>query len=187
MSHLEVLRRSGEAVTYAALAVAGLVAALVAVGYGVFAEGGRVGPGFLPLAAGLVTAILCGACAARALRTSGREVDDAAVHGPAKAAGPAGADDYPDIDTTGRTEGQRVRNLWVVFGLTLVCIAIVPVLGFLLAFGLLVLVISTAVERQSLVRSLAISAMAVGVVYGVFGLFLSVPLPGGLLGLGTEG
>ncbi len=181
MIHLQTLRRTGEAVLYAVLAGVGLAAALVGSRYGVFVEGGRVGPGFLPVVAGLLTALLCGSVALSSTR--------AAVRAEAGEAGGAVPDpaETDDVDVTGRTERQRVVNLWTVFGLTLVTILLVQVIGFLVAFGLLVLVIGAVVERQSVGRSVAIAVVAVAVVYAVFGLFLSVPLPGGLLGLGTEG
>jgi hypothetical protein len=179
---LQAVRRSGEAVTHAVLAAVGLAAAAGGAAYGVLAEGGRVGPGFLPLAAGLLTAGLSGACAVLAARrtTLGLDGDEAGGD-----AGPD-PDDEKGVDITGRTEPQRVRNVWVVFGLTLGALVLVQLLGFLVAFGLLVVVIGAVVEKQSLGRSVVIAVVAVGVVYAVFGLFLSVPLPGGLLGLGTE-
>jgi hypothetical protein len=54
------------------------------------------------------------------------------------------------------------------------------VLGFLIAFGLLVLFVTTVVERRPLLPAAVITLAAVGLVYGVFGLFLNVPLPLGL-------
>ncbi len=175
MIHLQTLRRNGEAVLYAVLAVVGAIVAAVGASYGVLGDGGRVGPGFLPLVTGALTSLLCGAVTIGIIRRPTQGVEDEL------------ADDIPDIDTTGRTERQRVINLWIVFGLTLAVLLLVQLLGFLLAFGLLVVVISSAVERQPWSRSLIIAAVAVAFVYGVFGVFLSVPLPGGLLGLGTEG
>ena len=175
MTHLDTLRRSGEATVYAVVAVLGVVAAVVGAGYGMFGEGGRIGPGFLPVVTGILTAILCGAVAFGIVRRAVHHEPEPSI------------EEVPDIDITGRSERQRVVNLWVVFGLTFMAILLVQLVGFLVAFGLLVLVVSAVVERQPVLRSLAITVVAVAVVYLLFGLFLGVPLPGGLLGLGTEG
>jgi hypothetical protein len=173
------LRGGGEATAYAVLALLGLAAAAGGFFYGVFVDGGRVGPGFLPVVAGGLTALLCGWIAVR----PGGEA--ARVTGAAERVDASDVDD--DIDITGRSRRERVRNLWAVFALTFVAILLVQVVGFLVAFAGLVFVISTWIERQSLVRSALIAALTAAMIYGVFGLFLKVPLPGGLLGLGTEG
>ncbi|MGR6319073.1 tripartite tricarboxylate transporter TctB family protein [Micromonospora soli] len=191
MSTLTRIRSNGEATAYAVLAVVGLAAAAGGIHYGVFVDGGRVGPGFLPVLAGGLTAVLCGWVALRSGhgQPSHRPGGAAAGAGPHAAGGTdlteSGADD--DVDISGRTRRERIRNLWKVFGLTLGAILLVQVVGFLVAFGGLVFVISTWVERQPLLKSAVIAAVATGLIYGVFGLFLHVPLPGGLLGVGTEG
>ncbi|MFE9655622.1 tripartite tricarboxylate transporter TctB family protein [Micromonospora sp. NPDC006431] len=179
MSALTRLRGSGEARAYAVLALLGLAAAAGGLSYGVFVDDGRVGPGFLPVVAGGLTALLCGWIAVRP------GVERAGVTDAAEPAEAPDADD--DIDITGRSRRERVRNLWAVFALTFGAILLVQVVGFLAAFAGLVFVISTWIERQSLVRSALIAALTAAVIYGVFGLFLRVPLPGGLFGLGTEG
>jgi hypothetical protein len=76
-----------------------------------------------------------------------------------------------------------VRHLWVVFGLLLLTIVAVTVLGFLVAFGAFVLVVSVWVERRRVVGSLVITVSACALIYLVFELFLRVPLPQGLLGI----
>lgn len=81
----------------------------------------------------------------------------------------------------GRTPEQRVRNLWVVFAAVTVTVLLVPVLGFLVAFGLLVLLIATVVEGRGLLSSAIIAAVAIAAAYGIFVGFLDVPLPQGLL------
>jgi len=139
--------------------------------YGVFGDGGRVGPGFLPLVTGGLLALLGGAQLAERLRpTPAPESRDA----------PAAPDDGTGVDALGRTEQQRVRQLWMVVAAILVAIPLVTLLGFLIAFGLLVLFVTTVVERRPLLPAAVITLAAVGLVYGVFGLFLNVPLPVGL-------
>ncbi|SCL32169.1 Tripartite tricarboxylate transporter TctB family protein [Micromonospora rhizosphaerae] len=190
MSTLARIRGNGEATVYAVLAVVGLAAAAGGSYYGVFVDGGRVGPGFLPVLAGGLTAILCGWVALGSVRGQPSRPGGAAAGAGPHAAGDtdpmeSGTDD--DVDISGRSGRERIRNLWKVFGLTLGAILLVQVVGFLAAFGGLVFVISTWVERQALLKSAVIAAVATGLIYGVFGLFLHVPLPGGLLGVGTEG
>ncbi|RZU76799.1 tripartite tricarboxylate transporter TctB family protein [Micromonospora kangleipakensis] len=196
MSTLVRIRDNGEATVYAVLALVGLAAAVSGAFYGVFVDGGRVGPGFLPLVAGGLTAVLCGWLALRCVHGERSHPPG----GPAEGVEPHlvedidpvdidsvdnGTDD--DVDISGRTRRERIHNLWKVFGLTLGAIPLVQVVGFLAAFGALVFVISTWIERQPLLKSAVIAAAATGLIYGVFGLFLEIPLPGGLLGLGTEG
>ncbi|PWU48802.1 hypothetical protein DLE60_15965 [Micromonospora globispora] len=191
MSTLIRIRGNGEATVYAMLALVGLAAAVSGAFYGVFVDGGRVGPGFLPLVAGGLTAVLCGWLALRGVH--GRRSHPPG--GPADGVEPHLAEDInpvddatdDDVDISGRTRRERIHNLWKVFGLTLGAILLVQVVGFLAAFGALVFVISTWIERQPLLKSAVIAAAATGLIYGVFGLFLEIPLPGGLLGLGTEG
>jgi hypothetical protein len=65
-----------------------------------------------------------------------------------------------------------------------VAVLAVPLLGFLGSFFLFSAFISIVVEKRPWLPSLVISLVAVLVVYAVFGLFLDVPLPDGLLGIG---
>jgi len=70
-----------------------------------------------------------------------------------------------------------------VFALLLLAILAVAGLGFLVSFGLFVLVVSVGVERRKPVTSLLIAVGACVLIYLVFELFLRVPLPTGLLGI----
>lgn len=163
-----------EVVVVGALAVLGAAAAAAAPGYGILVEGNRVGPGLVPLVAGILVAMLFGAVFARALRRA-RTPQGAGSHGPAASDG---------LDIFGRTREQRERQLWTVMGLLLVALLLVPVVGFLPGFGLFTFVVSTAVEGRPLLQSILISLIAAAAVYAMFVEFLAVPLPGGLLGLG---
>ena len=64
-------------------------------------------------------------------------------------------------------------------------IVLVPLCGFLLSFGALVLFISVWVEHRPWVTAIVVTAVSVAVVHVVFVLLLGVPLPGGALGLGA--
>ncbi|GAA2355398.1 hypothetical protein GCM10010404_04590 [Nonomuraea africana] len=164
-------RRQGEAAVWAGLTLLAAAMATGALGYGITKEGGQIGPGFLPFVAGVLLAVLAGTALAETLRHT--EPEEAA---PART----------ESDEQGRTEPQRVRILWTVFAMLLGALLLVPVTGFLVAFGLLVFAVSAFVERRRPVPALTVSAVAVLAIYAIFVLFLGVPLPGGLLGIGGE-
>ncbi|MFC4009692.1 tripartite tricarboxylate transporter TctB family protein [Nonomuraea purpurea] len=152
----------GEPAVWAVLVCLSTGMAAASFGYGVTKEGGQVGPGFLPLVSGVALAVLSAACLVRSVRGG---------------APPSGEDVDP----------RRIRTLWTVFGLLLAALLLVPVTGFLVAFGLLVFTVSAFVERQRVVSAAGVAVVATSVLYAVFVLFLGVPLPGGLLGVGGDG
>ena len=168
---LHRLVRTGEVVASSVLTLLGAFAAVAGVGYGVLVDGGRVGPGFVPLFAGILLAGLGTAMLVVAVR---RVLADRGRRQEAEAG--------PDVDIFGRTAAQRVRMLWSVLGLTLLAVVLAPYGGFLVAFGLLVLAVSVLVERRRVVPSAAVAVATVAVTYAVFALFLDIPLPVGLLG-----
>jgi putative tricarboxylic transport membrane protein len=166
---LAKVTRAGEVVTYGALTLLGVVAAVVGRGYGLLLPNGQIGPGMVPTVSGVLLAVLGAVLLVRAIREH-------------RTAPPAPID-RDSRDIFGRTEPERVRHLWVVFGLLLAAIFAVSILGFLVSFGAFVLVVSTWVERRRLLSSLAITVSAVVFIYLVFVVFLRVPLPQGLLGI----
>ncbi len=133
--------------------------------YNVMGQGGRIGPGFMPFSAGLLL-ILFGAMVAVGALLGGRGTED-------------GADAVDDEAGEPSSPGSRY-TVAGVFGLTLVAILLIPVLGFLVSFGLLIFVLVKFVEGKSLL--LAAGAGVGGVIFAwfVFVLFLQIPLPGGL-------
>jgi hypothetical protein len=195
------------AIAYGLLTVIGLAALVTAIGYGLFNEGGRVGPGLVPAVVGAgialiggwefigmlrgrrddhshglaeVAASVTGSTAAPA-GTAGAVVADTAGGG--GSASPGAADDE-DVDIYGRTSATRGRQLWTVFAALVIAVLLVPLLGFLGAFFVLSVFISAVVERRAWLPSVVISLVAVVVVWAVFALFLNVPLPDGLIGIG---
>lgn len=74
------------------------------------------------------------------------------------------------------------RVLGVAAGLWLMVVA-VPFVGFIAAGTAFCLVLLLLIERRPLVPSLATTAVAVGIVYGVFVAWLGISLPQGLLGI----
>ncbi|MGP4094459.1 tripartite tricarboxylate transporter TctB family protein [Nonomuraea sp. KM90] len=152
----------GEPAVWALLVCLSVAMAGASFGYGITKDGGQVGPGFLPLVSGLALALLSAACLLQSVRRAA-----------------------PDEDV----DPRRIRTLWTVFGLLLVALLLVPLIGFLVAFGLLVFAVSAFVERRRIVSAAVVAVAATLVIYAVFVLFLAVPLPGGLLGglLGVGG
>lgn len=175
-----VLTRAGrapEAVAYGLVTLLGAGFVATSFGYGLRTDDGWIGPGFLPLVVGGLLVLLSAAELTRCLRASGRPAADGTDSGDA-------ADDE-GTDIFGRTEAQRVRQLWTVAAAILVTVLVVPLLGLPVAFGALVFFISTWVERRPLRTAVVITAVSITVVHVVFVTLLGVPLPGGLVGLGA--
>jgi hypothetical protein len=199
------------AITYGLLTAIGLYAFVVALGYGLFKEEFRVGPGLVPAVVGAGIALIAGWEFVKTLR--GRREDHshgiaeiaASVGGPVSPAGTAGetGDLAPlpgatagggtaspgavlddGVDIFGRTAATRSRQLAVVFASLVVAVLLTPLLGFLVSFFLLSVFISAIVERRAWVPSIVVSLIAVVAVWAVFALFLNVPLPTGLTGIG---
>ena len=181
----DTVSRSAEVAAFAVLTALGAAVVVSSFGYGILLEENRIGPGFLPLVTGGLLLLLSGAQLVSRLRAPHPQ----AAETPAWLA--EAADVHPEpraeepeaTDVLGRTHAYRVRQLWMVVAAVLVAIALVPFSGFLVTFGLLVLFITTYVERCRPLSAGAITLGAVTVVYAVFGVFLNVPLPAGLLDL----
>ena len=160
---------------------AGLLVALGAVfavgssGYGLFGSGGRIGPGFVPFATGVLLIAFGGFIGVQAWRSRAEGASHEFVEDEAREQGAE----------TGE-EGSN-RPVALVFGLTLVTILLAPVIGFLVSFGLLVLALVAFVERQSFLLGLALSVVATALTWLVFVRFLQVPLPQGIFVSGSGG
>lgn len=164
---------AAEAVAFGVLTVLGAAVFGTSFGYGLLGEEGRVGPGLLPMVTGLLLLLLGGGQLVVRLRR---------VRGVTEPRRPDSDAADPEVDVFGRTESQRVRQLWTVVVATPVAVLLVPLLGFLPALGLLVLFIAAVVERRPPLVALAIAAVAIAAGYGVFMEFLDVPLPTGVVG-----
>lgn len=177
----------------AILGIVGAVAAIMGLGYGLTVEGGQVGPGMLPFLTG---AFIFLASVAEIFRlffarvgTSGGRIMSAVEDIEATAAESidAAADavsaDGEAVDTFGRTERQRNRAPFVIFLTFGIALALVPVLGLIIALSGAILFLLLVVEKQKWWVSALATIRAAVFVYIVFGLVLSVPLPTGMLGL----
>lgn len=198
----------GGTVIHVVLLVVGVAAALVGAGYGITVPGtgGEVGAGALPVLAGAGLALFAAVEVAKdllALRRR-RAVGAAASGAPtrpglplvaadllpgtttavaAASTGPTAAAAEEERDIFGRTAAQRKKLLLVVSGLLLLAVLAIPLVGFLISFGLLLLVLSWKVEGRRLLPAAVTTVVVVVVTRLVFVNFLGVPLPSGLLGI----
>ncbi|WP_165368120.1 tripartite tricarboxylate transporter TctB family protein [Phytoactinopolyspora endophytica] len=162
-----------DAVGTAFLAAIGAVALVMGLGYGMFGDGGQVGPGFLPSVAG---AFIVVASAAELLRMY---VAADRIRAAAAQERPAG----DERDTFGRTANERTFAVTQVFGIVFAALLLVPVAGLLLSLAAMVLVITVWVERKPVLPAVLCTAGSLGLAYAVFVQFLGVPVPTGTLGL----
>lgn len=184
---MTLLIRRSNVVADAALALLGAGAVWAGVGYGIFREGGLVGVGFLPAACGLAITILALLDLFRQLagrpelESFGDEIQDAVIESQ-----PPTTDRLAtvlEVDIFGRDQKTRNRQLVIVISALILAIALVPLIGLLLALSLLMVFISIVVERRSVVAALIITVVTVALFYAVFVIFLGVPMPRGLLGV----
>ena len=169
----------GQAILFAVVTGVGVFLMATAGQYTVISDDGELGGGFLPLAAGIVLALLGGTQFVAAAVRVGRLARDGQALEVAEARRRSEA---AELDIFGRTTAQRMGQLGTVVLAIIVSVALVPLLGLLLSLLLLSLFISAAVERRGWWASLLVSAASVGLVYLIFDVLLTLPLPGGLLG-----
>jgi putative tricarboxylic transport membrane protein len=202
-----ITAQRGGLIASVVLAVIGVAAVLGGLGYGVTVEDGEIGPGFLPVLSGGLVAVFAildvvGRLRRRSdlptqaeliLDTVGDDYEDDdlrdTVH-PANDPGAASTSTQSintlkreSVDIFGRTQKQRNRMLAVVIGLVILTLLAVQVVGFLIAFVLLLFVVAVFVERRSLLPSALVALAAGAVTYGIFVVLLRVPLPQGFLGI----
>lgn len=133
-----------------------------------FGEGGRIGSGFMPFAAGVLLVVFGAMIGGEALL--GRR--------------PEGTGQPEDESGGGTVEVGSRYTVAVVFGLTLAAVLLIPVLGFLVSFGLLVFALVAFVEEGGLLLGAGMGIGAAFLTWLVFVLFLGIPLPSGFLGIG---
>ena len=133
-------------------------------GFELFGEGGRIGSGFMPFAAGVLLMVFGAMVGGQALLWRRSE-------------------ETGEPEDESDEEGSRY-TVGVVFGLTFAAVLLIPVLGFLVSFGLLVFALVRFVEGEGWLLGAGMGIGAAVLTWLVFALFLQIPLPGGLLGIG---
>ncbi|MEV7631426.1 tripartite tricarboxylate transporter TctB family protein [Microbacterium sp. NPDC089318] len=167
--------RTARAASTATLAVLGVVAAIIGASYGVLQDNGQIGAGFLPVALGVILALLAIIDLAQTRIRRDADVDALAPE--------LERDTGSDVDSLGRSQRQRNRMLVLVVGMLFIDLLLVPFTGLLIALGLLVVGIATIVERRHILYALIVGAVSITVVHLVFAVLLKVPMPTGLIGL----
>ncbi len=177
------LKVAGIAFT-AVLAAVGIMVVVGGLDYGMFGEKGRIGPGFLPVVSGGLVALFALSDIVSRVRSRRHIADERELLlDPESATALEAEATVPDIDIFGRTQKQRNGQLIAVIGILVGSVILVELIGFILAFGLMLVVCAVLVERRKLLPSLLVAFIALGVAYLVFGVLLRVPLPQGLLGV----
>ena len=183
-----------EAVAYGFLTAVGGYAFINAFDYPVFNEGNRIGPGLLPAIFGGLIAVISAVLLVRTL-TGHRARHDHGLAEVAQSVAPdplvepgqaaiAEPDAETDLDIFGRTAAHRMRQLQIVTVALVVALLLVPLVGLLGALALFCLFASIVVEQRPWLSSVLITATSITVIYLVFSVFLEVPLPTGILGIG---
>lgn len=177
------------AVAFGLLTAVGGYAFVMSFDYGWFNEGNRVGPGLVPAATGgLVCLISAALLVATLMRREPTGSDGLAQVAGASTDGgdglAAGTEGNDDVDMFGRTQAERMRQLWMVAAGLLVALWLVGFVGLLPALGLFCLFASIVVERRPWLPAVAVTAASLAAAYAVFVVFLDVPLPTGYLGFG---
>jgi putative tricarboxylic transport membrane protein len=159
----------------------GVAMAIMSFEYELTGRRGLIRPGFMPFLAGSLMALFGAAVGLSALRrryltlVQKREATELGAPRGVAVIAPAETAAEQAVQTKGDT-----RRVMVVFGATLATILAAPVIGFVLAFALLVFVLLAVVEREPLWVALLISVLAAAGTWLVFVYFLRIPLPGGI-------
>lgn len=193
------LPKTSDVVGTGLLAMLGLVAVIMGLGYGFLRDDGLIGPGFLPVLTGgfvlLASLAEIGRLffAPKGQSTAGLggmadelSAEAAAAQSAAHADTESGTDGEgaaEERDTFGRTAKQRSRTVPLIFAILLAAMLLTQVIGMLLSLALMMFTIVAFVEKKPLVPSLITSAVVLGVAYLIFVQMLGVPLPQGLLGI----
>lgn len=134
--------------------------------YGLLTNEGVIGPGFIPVVAGLMLAAFAGVSATKAcwqlLKTWRAE---------------------KTVATASESSGEQrpLITALFVFASIVAAILLAPILGFLLSFGLLVLVLVTVVEREKFWLGLLLGVGASVAAWFIFIGLLNIPVPEGFL------
>lgn len=196
--------KSSDLVGTGILALVGLVAVLMGLGYGFIGDNGQVGPGFMPVLTGAFILVASLAEIGRLFLApqdgSGAGLGGVAEELSAEAAaaqaaarselgqdadgqGSGGQQADEERDVFGRTAKQRNRTVPLVFAIILGAVLLTQVLGMLLSLALMMFVIVFLIEKKPLVPSLLTSLAVLAAAYLIFAVMLGVPLPQGMLGI----
>lgn len=178
------------------LAVLGLVAVVMGLGYGFIGENDQIGPGFMPVLTGAFILVASLAEIGRLLfgpkdkasaglggvaeeLSAEASAAQQAAHGESETRN----EDGEEVDTFGRTAKQRRRTVPLIFAVVLAAILLTQVIGMLLALTVMMFAIVVFIEKKPLLPSMLTSLAVLGAAYLIFVQMLGVPLPQGVLGI----
>lgn len=147
------------------------------------ANGAVIGPGFVPFWFGLAIAVfgattVIGAfMKARRLARSQSAVPEQEVRVDTGQEEIALAGDTEQAEEVSAGAGHRWHRAALVFALVIVAVALTPLLGFAVAFGLVTFTILCLIERERWWVSLITTAGVMGLLYWLFAAFLQIPVP----------
>lgn len=178
-------RGIGDKLCSLALVAVGVGVAVRGVHYGVIRSDGIVGPGFMPMLAGILLAAFSAGVLVKRIATDSRAtVDTDAPHD--EMALVTEAVETNDVAaaqaaaTGGRAKEGSGRSLVIVFGSLLIGLIVARWLGLVLPLTLAIFSILYFAERKSLVRAM-LTALIIGLLlYGIFDRLLQLPLPWGV-------
>lgn len=154
--------RWGILVAYIVIAAVGAAFFIGSFQYSYYRTDIQVGPGYLPRYAGALLMVLGLLLVIQAVQ--------------------ARKDSAPTLSSKGLQafNTSEMRKLALVFTCIVISLLLVPVLGLIVALGLLVATLTIVVERMPAIPSALFSAGAAVVAYVVFIVVLRVPLPMGI-------
>ncbi len=159
----------------------GLFFSIGSLQYRVVTTGSVAGPGLLPLIAGLVLLAIGMTMAihAQPFARTGSANNNSQSENLAREQ----AEDLSVAsDAPTETEPGSSKKVWTAYALVFCALLATPFSGLLLAFGLLILLLLTVVERESPLLGLAVAAGATFIGWILFVHFLGIPVPTGFFG-----
>ncbi len=153
--------------------------------------GSVIGPGFVPFWFGVAMIIFGVSTAVGAFMRAGRQLSNPPAVASGEEAGQNEADKgggtptaYAHDDTgeaAGNTSPDEGPAQWrrpaLVFGASVAAVALTPLLGILVSFGLAAIAILRFIEREAWWLSVLVSAAIMVALYLLFGDFLKIPIP----------
>ncbi|MGI6878537.1 tripartite tricarboxylate transporter TctB family protein [Microbacterium sp. gxy059] len=156
--------RRGVVAAYGVIALIGAAFFALSFEYDFFRYGDQVGPGFLPRVAGMLALLLGIALIVQEIRTGSVLLGDSGVE---------------EDGDTGMSRASMIKLL-TVFGLIILAVLLVPVLGLIPPLVLLVGTLTIVIERMPILPSILVAALAAAIAYALFVLVLRVPIPMGV-------
>lgn len=163
------MKPRGDYVGALILVAVGAAFSTLSVDYGIWGEGARITPGFVPFVVGLL------------LVAFGAMIGWETWRSRVKSTTPPSENDTESNSITSKElRYNTTKTVALVFGLLLIAVILAPILGFLITFSILVFVILAGVEREHIGFSFAIS-LGIGLLaWLIFYQFMGIRLPLGI-------